>query len=116
MLTSSSAGGSNAPLNIIYSNVKLLVEEYIRWCVVVVLNILTLAVDSELTTKNKMWQPDPFHNELVFVMDELMTSLEDEIDKCMAVLVFSTQDRTDIDAGETGEFERESRLEVKVSG
>ncbi|KAK6292036.1 hypothetical protein J4Q44_G00378210 [Coregonus suidteri] len=61
-----------------------------------------------------MWQPDPFHNELVSVMDDLMTSLEDEIDKCMAVLVFSTKDRTDIDAVETGEIERESKLEVKV--
>jgi hypothetical protein len=60
-----------------------------------------------------MWQPDPFHNELVSIMDELMMSFEDEIDKCMAVSVFSTQHSTGIvDAGKTGE----SKLEVKVSG
>ncbi|KAK6292037.1 hypothetical protein J4Q44_G00378220 [Coregonus suidteri] len=61
-----------------------------------------------------MWQPEPFHNELVSIMDELMMSLEEEIDKCMAVSVSSTQYSTDIDAGETGEIERESKLEVKV--
>ncbi|XP_029522641.2 oocyte zinc finger protein XlCOF6-like [Oncorhynchus nerka] len=58
-----------------------------------------------------MWQPDPFHNELVSIMDELMMSFEDEIDKCMAVSVFSTQHSTGIvDTGKTGE----SKLEVKV--
>ncbi|CAB1351643.1 unnamed protein product, partial [Coregonus sp. 'balchen'] len=43
-----------------------------------------------------MWQSDPFHNELVSIMDELMMSFEDEIDKCMAVSIFSTQHSTDI--------------------
>ncbi|XP_029610711.1 histone H1-I [Salmo trutta] len=61
-----------------------------------------------------MWQPDPFHNELVSIMDELMTSLEEEIDKRMAFSVSSTQYSTDIDSGETREIERESKLEVKV--
>nr|XP_029531939.1 zinc finger protein 436-like [Oncorhynchus nerka] len=57
-----------------------------------------------------MWQPDPFHNELVSIMDELIMSLEEEICKCMALSVSSTQYSTDIDAGETGEIERESKL------
>ncbi|CAB1351640.1 unnamed protein product [Coregonus sp. 'balchen'] len=43
-------------------------------------------------------------------MDELMMLLEDEIDKCMVISVFSTQHRTDIDAGKT-----ESKLEGKLS-